>query len=53
MQEQHTEWLNDTNWILLYRAIIVITVISIAPYLADKGEHITLYKILKNVYIII
>ena len=31
--------------------IIIIVVLSIAPYLIDKGEHIVLYKINKNVYI--
>ena len=31
--------------------MIIIAVISIAPYLADKGEHTTLYKINTNVYI--
>ena len=30
--------------------IIVIAVISIAPYLTDKGEHTSLYKINNNVY---
>ena len=30
---------------------IIITVISIAAYLTDKGEHTALYKINKNVYI--
>ena len=35
-----------------FKAILqIITVISIAPYLIDKGEHIELYKIYKNVYI--
>ena len=29
----------------------VIAVISIAPYLTDKDEHIALYKINDNVYI--
>ena len=28
---------------------IIITVISIAPYLTDKGEHTALYKINNNV----
>jgi len=31
--------------------IIIIAVISIAPYLADKGEQTALYKINNNVYI--
>ena len=31
--------------------IIIIAVISIAPYLTDKGEHTTLYKNNYNVYI--
>ena len=34
--------------------IIIIAVISIAPYLTDKGGHIAIYKIDKNdVYVII
>ena len=31
--------------------IIITAVISIAPYLTDKGEHTALYKINHNVYI--
>ena len=31
--------------------IIIIVVISIAPYLTDKDEHAALYKIRNNVYI--
>ena len=30
--------------------IIITVVISIAPYIADKGEHTALYKINNNVY---
>ena len=30
---------------------LIIAVISIAPYLTDKGGHIALYKINNNVYI--
>ena len=30
---------------------IIISVVSIAVYLTDKGQHIMLYKINKNVYI--
>ena len=30
--------------------IIIITVISIAPYLTHNGEHTALYKINKNVF---
>ena len=31
--------------------IIIITIISIALYLTDKGEHTMLYKIYKNAYV--
>ena len=31
--------------------IIIIIVVSIAPYLTDKDEHTALYKICSNVYI--
>ena len=31
--------------------ILIIAVISIAPCFTDKGEHTTLYKINRNVYI--
>ena len=31
--------------------IIVVMVVSIVPYLNDKGEHTALYKIKKNVNI--
>ena len=31
--------------------IWIIVVISIVPYLTDKNEHTTLYKIKNNVYI--
>ena len=31
--------------------IIIIVVISIAPYLTDKGKHTALYKISKDIYI--
>ena len=30
--------------------IIIIAVISIAPYLTDKGEHTAIFKINDNVY---
>ena len=30
---------------------IIIEIISIAPYLTDKGKHFVLYKINNNVYI--
>ena len=30
--------------------MVIIAVISIAPYLTDKGEHTALYKISNNVY---
>ena len=31
--------------------IIMVVVVSIVPYLTDKGEHTPLYKIKKNVNI--
>ena len=31
--------------------IIIIAVISMAPYLTNKGEHTTLYKINNYIYI--
>ena len=31
--------------------MMTIAVISMAPYLTDKAEHIELYKINNNVYI--
>ena len=31
--------------------IIIIAVVSIAPYLTDKCEHTALYMLNKNVYI--
>ena len=31
--------------------VVITAVISMAPYLTDKGEHTALYKINKNVYI--
>ena len=33
------------------KIVIIIAVISIVPYLTDKGEHTTLYKINNNVCI--
>ena len=33
------------------RRIIIIAVISIASYLTDRREHVTLYQISNNVYI--
>ena len=31
---------------------MIIPVISVAPYVTDKGEHTALYQINKNVYMI-
>ncbi|MCB4755380.1 MAG: hypothetical protein LGB52_07345, partial [Sulfurovum sp.] len=45
--------LHDTDAITVtyILIIIIIAVISVGPYLTDKGEHTALYKLNKNVYI--
>ena len=38
-----------TSWMII--RILIIVVISVAPYLTNKGEHTVLYKINNNLYI--
>ena len=37
--------------LIIIKMVIISVVISVAPYLTDKGEHTALYKINKNAYI--